>query len=282
MPLVAKNLNSFTIKNNQVVLDPAYLQQSKNYFKKITGTRFASVLGYNKYNSPFKTWMGMVNLYKDVMDPTLAKVGNTIEPMVRDYVEKKLGINFKVYNPMAIGWDVFKENQIFGGIPDGEPINANGIVDYTNDKPMLEVKTSSIDSFVYKKTNNELKMQFDFNGYPQIKEPNGKRNSWFNNNDIVIPMEYRMQLGLYLYLRNINHGVFAIAFLTPRDYKNPEGFNADNHELRIVDFTVKLEIVSQFVKQATDWYNKYIVTGISPEMTPEDQMWLDQEKSFAR
>jgi hypothetical protein len=52
--------------------------------------------------------------------------------------------------------------------------------------------------------------------------------------------------------------------------------------LRIVDFTVKLEIVSQFVKQATDWYNKYIVTGISPEMTPEDQMWLDQEKSFAR
>jgi hypothetical protein len=42
---------------------------------------------------------------------------------------------------------------------------------------MLEVKTSSIDSFVYKKTNNELKMQFDFNGYPQIKEPNGKRNS---------------------------------------------------------------------------------------------------------
>ncbi|GHU48309.1 hypothetical protein FACS1894218_4860 [Bacilli bacterium] len=47
--------------------------------------------------------MGMVNLYKDVMDATLAKVGNTIEPLVRDYTEKKLGINFKVYNPMAIG-----------------------------------------------------------------------------------------------------------------------------------------------------------------------------------
>jgi hypothetical protein len=46
--------------------------------------------------------MGMVNLYKDVMDPTLAKAGNVIEPKVRDYVTKKIGIEFKVHEPRLV------------------------------------------------------------------------------------------------------------------------------------------------------------------------------------
>jgi hypothetical protein len=73
---------------------------------------------------------------------------------------------------------VFKENKIFGGIPDGEPLNDVMVVDYSNDKPMLEIKTSSIDSFVYKKDfNNCLKMQKDINGIPLVKEKNGKKDS---------------------------------------------------------------------------------------------------------
>jgi hypothetical protein len=47
--------------------------------------------------------MGMVNLYKDVMDPTLAKAGNVIEPKVRDYVTAKIGIEFKIHDPKTIG-----------------------------------------------------------------------------------------------------------------------------------------------------------------------------------
>ncbi|GHU48306.1 hypothetical protein FACS1894218_4850 [Bacilli bacterium] len=42
---------------------------------------------------------------------------------------------------------------------------------------MLEIKTTSIDSLVYKKVNNELKMQFDDRGFPIVKEENGKKNS---------------------------------------------------------------------------------------------------------
>ncbi|GHU48302.1 hypothetical protein FACS1894218_4840 [Bacilli bacterium] len=65
-------------------------------------------------------------------------------------------------------------------------------------------------------------------------------------------MEYRMQLGLYLYLRNINHGVFAIAFLTTTDYVHPEAFDPNDHDVRLVDFSIKLEMVGQFVKKAAD------------------------------
>jgi hypothetical protein len=44
----------------------------------------------------------MTNLYKDVMDPTLAYVGNTIEPKIRDYVCKALNQKYCVYNPKEI------------------------------------------------------------------------------------------------------------------------------------------------------------------------------------
>jgi hypothetical protein len=47
--------------------------------------------------------MGMVNIYKDVIDPTLARTGNIIEPKVREYVSQCLNIDFKVYDPKAIG-----------------------------------------------------------------------------------------------------------------------------------------------------------------------------------
>jgi hypothetical protein len=42
---------------------------------------------------------------------------------------------------------------------------------------MIEIKTTSIDSFVYKKENNELRLQRDKNGLPLIKEFGGKRAS---------------------------------------------------------------------------------------------------------
>jgi hypothetical protein len=42
---------------------------------------------------------------------------------------------------------------------------------------MLEIKTTSIDSFVYKNINNELKMMKDQNGAPLVKEINGKRKT---------------------------------------------------------------------------------------------------------
>jgi hypothetical protein len=46
--------------------------------------------------------MMMVNLYREVMDPTLAKTGNVIEPKVRDYVSKALGIDFKIHDPKSV------------------------------------------------------------------------------------------------------------------------------------------------------------------------------------
>lgn len=108
------------------------------------------------------------------MDPILSQAGIVIEPKVRDYVSEKLGIDYRVYDPQTVKWDVFKEDSVFGGIPDGEPINADGSFAYPA-QPMLEIKTSSIDSLVYKQVNFESRMVLGADGLPIVKREGGKR-----------------------------------------------------------------------------------------------------------
>lgn len=276
MPLKTVFEKDFYIKDNSLHLSNEYLAENIKKFKKITGSRFASILDLNKYCSPLKTWMMMTNLYYEEMDETLSYVGNQIEPKLREYAEKQLNIHFKQYNPFQVKWDVFKDNNIFGGIPDGEPIDNVGNLLYEKNFPMLEIKTTSIDSFVYKNENGVLKMQKDENNIPLVKKENGKIETWFNSdNQLQIPLEYEMQLSLYMYLRNIKKGLFVVGFLKKEDYAKPEEFNP---ALRKIEFA-KIELNNQKFKTvidlATDWYNKHIITGISPKITNEDKKWLE-------
>nr|QIQ09900.1 hypothetical protein PlMoll_0630 [uncultured Mycoplasmataceae bacterium] len=276
MPFIKNINNDFSIKDNRIVLSKNYFDNYHNRFAKITGTRFSCILGQNKFSSPFKTWAIMTKIYKEEMDPTLSKVGCAIEPKVREYVEKELGCKYLSYDPIQIRFDVFHENKIFGGIPDGEPV-VNGHIDYSK-FPMLEIKTTSIDSFVYKKENGSFLMKKDENGYPLIKLPGEKRNSWYCDNDIVISEEYKYQLGLYLYLRNIDKGIFAVTFLTGEDYVHPENYVANEHEIALVNFSINdLDHFKQKVEYAKQWYIDHIQTGISPKMTAEDKKWLKEE-----
>jgi hypothetical protein len=53
MPLEKEHCKESTIKNDQIVLSPEYIKKMSFRFKKITGTRFAAILGKSKYTSPF-------------------------------------------------------------------------------------------------------------------------------------------------------------------------------------------------------------------------------------
>lgn len=279
MPFIKKLNNDFVIKDNHFELTPTYLKDSWK-FKKITGTRLSAVLGKNKYTSPFKVWCCMVGIYSEPIDPTLAKLGQYVEPKVRDYVSQKLNIKFKDYVPSQVNWDVFKDvDKVFGGIPDGEPIDDNGNIDYSNNKPMLEIKTTSIDAFVYKTQKGLLHMQKDEQGLPLVKEAGKKKLSWFDDNGkLKISNEYMYQLGLYLYLRKINRGMFAVCFLTGQDYAHPEEFKIDEHEVHMCGFGISdmTKFSKQVIEPARAWYEKYIKTGISPEMTEADKQWLKE------
>ena len=276
MPFTKIYNKDFFIKDNRIVLSKEYLQANRKRFKKITGSRFASILNQSNYVSAVKTWAMMVNIYTEPMEELFANAGNIIEPKIKDWVCQKTGINYKQYNPSSIGYDVFKDNEIFGGIPDGEPIDSSGNLLYPKE-PILEIKTSSIDSFVFRKINNQFVLQKNIDGSPCVKIPNEKRLKWFKNNDIVIPSEYMYQLGLYCYLRNVNKGIFAICFLETSDYIKPNECNINDREIRLVDFEINLNEFKKNIEYGNKWYKNFIETGMSPKLTKEDREWFNAE-----
>lgn len=277
MPLKSIYNKDFFIKDNCIHLSTDYFAKNSNRFKKITGSRLAAILNKNQYTSPLKTWMMMTNIYYEEMDETLSKVGNAIEPKLKEYIEKKLHIKYKQYNPFEVKWDVFSDNEIFGGIPDGEPVDNSGNFLYSKNFPMIEIKTTSIDSFVYKNINGVLTMQKDENEIPLIKKINGKIETWFDDDkNLVVPLEYQLQLCLYMYLRKVNYGLIVVGFLKKEDYAKPILFNPDERKIETAKIELDLNKFDPIIKTATNWYNKYIKTGISPEFSEKDLKWFNE------
>ncbi len=277
MPFVKQLNKDFFINNDEIVLSEEYIKANKWRFKKITGSRIGSILNCNEYTTDLKTWAIMVGIYQDKMDETLAYVGNTIEPKLRIYAEKFLNTNYKFYEPAQVKWDVFTDNKIFGGIPDGEPTDEFGNIDYHN-KKMLEIKTTSIDSFEYKKENGSMVMKKDKNGAPIVKKKDGKLEKWFDaNGKVELPREYQLQLGLYMYLRNITNGVFVVGFLTRDDYVHPEKYDIETSLIKVIDFHINLEEFEKVIKICKSWYENYIEKGISPKIKSKDKTWLEEE-----
>lgn len=277
MPFKSIYKKDFYISNNQIFLSDDYKKKNAARFKKITGSRFSSILMQNKYSSPFKTWAIMTNIYYEKMDETLSKVGNVIEPKIRDYISKIIDVKFLNYIPEQEKWDVFKKNKIFGGIPDGEPINDNKDFLYDEGYPMLEIKTTSIDAFAYQYDNNVLTLIKDQAGLPKIKTESGKLNSWFANDTIDIPYDYQLQLGLYLFLRKRNFGLFAIAFLDKKYYLDYSSYNPDTNCVVTSFLYIDSDEFKKLIDYSEEWYKKHIDEGISPIATPEDLMWLKKE-----
>lgn len=275
MAFTKKFNEDFFVENNRIKLSPKYLEKTKPYFKKITGSRFANVLGINKFSSPVQTWATMVGIYKEGMDPILSQAGNVIEPKIRDYVAQKLKIDYRVYNPQAVKWDVFPENSIFGGIPDGEPINADGSLAYPQ-APMLEIKTSSVDSLLYKQVKLESRMVIGHDGLPIVKRAGGKRAQWNDENgNFKVSDNYKLQLALYLYLRKIAEGLFAVCFLHPEDYVHPQLCDVTKREIKLVKMHADHARTEGFIQRAASWYKQYVLTGISPELTRQDIAWFE-------
>ncbi len=278
MPFIKTVGKDFIIKDNHIELAGSYKDSAKP--KKITGSRFASILGLNKFTSPAKIWAIMNGIYKDDFDPMYSKIGNEIEPKLKEYAENVSHIKYKSYDPSAVYWDIFKENKIFGGIPDGEPLDENGnLVFGKKEYPLIEIKTTSVDKFKFAVENGEFVLQKDENGRPIVKTPGAKFDSWFDSKgDIVVPEEYVSQLSLYCYLRNTNYGRFVIGFLDTDDYIHPEQFTPEKNKIYIVDFYVDLDKFQDVIDYGEKWYRDYILTKKSPELSEGDIEWLKINK----
>lgn len=205
--------------------------------KKMTGTRFASVLGLDKWNTDFKTWCAITRTYEDPFTDNIYTIaGKTIEPKIISYLNKFYFLDC-VKSPTDIyGNDYFKKT--YGDFFPDEPIFGgmwDALVYGENNKPetVVEIKTSK------------------------------RVEDW---EDGKAPIYYALQASLYATLLGIDQVCMVAGFLEDKDYEHPENFipNASN---TIVDFFYVSERFPDMKKKmatAKKWWNDHVLTGISP------------------
>ena len=202
---------------------------------KITGTRFAAILGFNKWSTPFKCWCEITRTYKEpFVDTIYTAAGKVIEPKQAEYMKTSYAM-YNLKTPTDIfGEDYFKKTRgdFFGDVP-----VFGGMWDYLlqDDKPtaVLEMKTTK------------------------------RSEDWAED----VPEYYALQAALYAYLLGVDDVIMVASFLDTKDYEHPENFVPSASNTITVEFKVSQRYPDfhRMVAQAQAWWNTHVVTGISPD-----------------
>lgn len=217
------------LENNRVKVDPPKKP------KKLTGTRFATIMGLNAWATAFSAWCEMTRTYEEPFEDTIyTKAGKVIEPKICEYLKSRYFMDIK--SPSDVyGEDYFKKT--WGDFFPGE--NAlGGMWDFLGDDFVVEVKTT--------------KRVEDWKGVDGTVEP---------------PIYYKLQACLYAYLLGFDNVVMTCSFLEDKDYANPEAFEPNVNNTVVVEFKVSEAFPTfkeTYVDPALKFWKDHVLTGISP------------------
>ncbi|UQS82586.1 YqaJ viral recombinase family protein [Bombilactobacillus folatiphilus] len=229
--------NQYHFENNHIVLDTM-----PKSFKKITATRFAAVMGLNRWTTPFQIWCALTRTWEQPFEDNIyTKAGKIIEPKIReDYLRNKLF--WDVDNPDdVIGdgtagsafkktWgDFYHSTKVLGGMWDGL-----GHDDETGEDYILEIKTTK------------------------------RAEDWLDG----VPEYYKLQAALYTYLSGLDRFYVTGTFLENSDYDHPENFVANSQNTKIYLFSLGEEyphFKRDYVDKVLAFWNQYVVSGMSPD-----------------
>ena len=217
------------LKTNQIKIEPSKRP------KKITGTRLASILELDRWNTPFKTWCAITRTYEEpFVDNKYTIAGKIIEPKVIHYLNKvyffgglksPTDIYGKDYFKKTWG-DFFPKEKVFGGMWDALYYEDGKI------SAVIEIKTTK------------------------------RAEDWTNGT----PEYYALQAALYAYLLDVDDVVMVATFLEESDYEEPEKFVPSAENTIIDEFKVS-ERFPQFqrhIGRASEWWKIHVEGGISP------------------
>jgi len=204
--------------------------------KKLTGTRFATILGLNPWSTPFEIWCEVTRTYQKPFEDTIYTIaGKTIEPKQAEYMKQTYFMSNLVtptdiwgkdYFHQTYG-DFFKESPVLGGMWDYLLYGKDG-----NPTTVLEMKTSK------------------------------RVEDWKDD----IPEYYALQAALYAYLLGVDEVIMVASFLEPKDYDNPEKFvcSGENTITRPFKVSERYPNFQKYIDAALAWWRMYVESGISP------------------
>ena len=205
--------------------------------KKLTGTRFATILGLNPWSTPFEIWCEVTRTYQKPFEDTIYTVaGKKIEPKQAEYMKQGYFMTNLVTPTDVWGEDYFKKT--YGDfVPDSKVLG--GMWDFLlydkNGKPntVLEMKTSK------------------------------RVEDWKDD----VPEYYALQAALYAYLLGVDDVIMVASFLEPADYDNPEAFvcSPENTITRPFKLSERYpDFEKKYVTPALKWWEEHVKTGVSP------------------
>ncbi|MBS5331715.1 MAG: YqaJ viral recombinase family protein [Subdoligranulum variabile] len=203
--------------------------------KKVTGTRFATILGLNPWSTPFEMWCAITKTYEKPFEDTIyTAAGKAIEPKQAEYMKKSYGMDLitptdrygEDYFNKTRG-DFFPENPHFGGMWDYLGVDEEGKVD-----TVLEMKTTK------------------------------RIEDWQNN----APEYYALQAALYAYLLGVDNVIMVASFLDEKDYADPSKYVPNIKNTITVEFKVseRYPDFARMIAEVESWWGEYVAGGISP------------------
>lgn len=205
--------------------------------KKCTGTRFAAIMGLNKWTTPFNAWCAITRTYEEPFEDTIYTLaGKEIEPKQAEYMKEKyfwknLQTPTDVYGAdyFKKTWgDFFKNEPIFGGMWDYLFVDKDG-------KPVtvMEMKTTK------------------------------RSEDWLED----IPEYYALQAALYAYLLGVDDVIMVCTILDEKDYEHPENFTvtAENTFERPFKVSERYPDMAKTIKKVERWWKKHVEGGVSPK-----------------
>lgn len=207
------------------------LEELPKKFKKLTATRFATVMGLNAWATPFSAWCEITKTWEKPFEDTVYTIaGKTIEPKVIKYLNEVMFMDIK--DPTDVyGDDYFKKT--WGDFfPDRKELG--GMWDAIGDDFVVEIKTTK------------------------------RAEDW----KIDVPIYYKLQACLYAYLLGFDNVIVTVSFLKDDDYNNPDEFKPNYTNTKIYEFKLSEAFPTfeeSYVKPALEFWKNHVETGISPD-----------------
>lgn len=204
--------------------------------KKITGTRFATILGLNPWSTAFEMWCAITKTYEKPFEDTIYTIaGKTIEPKQAAYMKKSYAMD--IITPTDIwGKDYF--NKTWGDFFPDSP-HLGGMWDY-----LSQGEGGKVDAVLEMKTTK-------------------RAEDWEND----VPEYYALQAALYAYLLGVDDVIMVASFLEENDYEDPKKFKPSAKNTITVEFKVseRYPDFAEKVARVEKWWEDHVDTGISPE-----------------
>lgn len=205
--------------------------------KRLTGTRFPSVIGADPWKTPFEVWCAITRTYEEpFVDNKYTIAGKAIEPIIIQYLKDiYFGEDYIITPEDVYGEDYFKQTwgnffpdePIFGGMWDALVVDEDKEI-----IAVIEIKTTkNIDKWEH--------------GAPDYQA---------------------LQGALYANRLGVERVIMVVGYLQDEDYISPENFKPRAETVHLDEFLIheRYPDFDNYIAFAEHWWEAHVTTGASP------------------